>query len=384
MKILQIAPYFLPYLGGQERHVYDLSRSLLKLGHEVTVLTSNVPRGARYQEIDGIKVFRYAAIARPFRNPITPSLLMLGKKLRGFDVIHAHNEHSFAALAAVYLKRRLGLPLVIGCHGHGQSLFDNQLVDALDYVYTRSVGRTILNQADRIALSPPSEKDFLVKLGVKGQRMVIIPAGVSLERWAPYLEMDAAGFLKKHSLEGKKMVLVATQIIRRKGIEYMIKAIPQIVEACPEAVCLIAGSGDYLEEARRLAQELNLGGHVRFLGRLDDQQLALAYRSADVFVLPSLLEGQPVCVMEAFLFSKPVVATDIEGTRDYFKESAVLVPPRDSAALAAAISRLLDDSETAQRMGQRGRVLVESRFTWQRLGAEFVSLYEDVIREKGR
>lgn len=382
MRVLQIAPHFTPYVGGLERYVYYLSRELVRAGHDVLVLTSNVPKSQKTEIIDGIKVIRHKCVAEPLRNPITPALAVPRKYFRDFDIIHVHADYSFAAIASVFLKTWFGLPLVIGCHGHGHSLFGNYMADLIERFYTAIIGKAVLNRADKVIVATPSEEKFLCKLGVDEQKITIIPVGVYLETWAPYLDDDISSFDKKYHLNNKRVILVATQIIRRKGIEYLIKAMPKLIENYPTATCLIVGDGDYKKKLEQVVSDLELTSYVQFTGLLTGRDLALAYKSAEVFVLPSLLEGQPTCVMEAFIFSKPVIATDIDGVRDYFKEVAILVPPRSSVDLASAINQVFAEKETARKLGEQGKALVESKFTWQRIVEDIITVYNDVKEVK--
>lgn len=378
MRVLLIAPYFPPYLGGQERYVYCLSRELVRLGHQVCVLTANVPRSARAETIDGIEVVRHTCLVRPLRNAIIPGLAFTSGRFRAFDLIHAHNERAFATNVAVLLKLRLRLPLVITCHGHGGSMFNRLLLDSLEKAYTATVGKATLACADRITVATPSEKAFLISLGLAERRISVVPVGIDLGAWDSYATTNMTDFMHKHGLEGRRVILFATQIIRRKGLEYLIRAMPIVLAVFPNAICFIAGSGDYMVEAQKLVQELGLSGQVRFGGYLKDPDLAMAYRNSEVFVLPSLAEGQPTCMMEAFAFSLPVVATDIDGTRDYFSECALLVPPRDPEALGRAIVKLLANRAMAKDMGRRGRALVESRFDWKQVARDMVEVYGGV------
>jgi len=378
VRILQIAPYFPPYLGGQERYVHHLSRELVRLGHEVLVVTSNVPRSSSTELIDGIRVIRHKCIARPLRNPITPGIIVPKKHLRDFDLIHAHNEHSFTANAAVFLKYCLKLPLVISCHGHGGSMFENTLADSFEHLYTATIGKATLKLADIVTVLSPSEQRFLCSLGVNKAKIRIIPLGVDLVTWAPYLNEINSSFLEKYRLKNKRVLLVVTQIIKRKGIDYLIKALPQIVESYPNIVCLIVGDGDYKAKAEQLVAELNLANHVRFTGFLQGPELAAAYKCAEIFVLPSLCEGQPICILEALLFSKPVVATDVGGVGDNFKDVSFLVSPQNSDELATTINRVLKDPEIGWELGGKGKALVESKFTWQRVAKDIVSVYEEL------
>ena len=375
MKILHITHYFLPREGGEERYAYYLGQELIERGHEMWVLTSSLPGCPPVEVIDNIKVVRFRTVATILRNPITPGMLLYGRRLPGFDLIHAQNEHSFITNAAVLLKHRLHLPLVLTCSG--RLVFGNPLADAIERAYTSTIGKAILKSADRVIVLSLSEEQRLKALGVNKDRTVVIPTGLNLTTWTPYALQDDSDFLSKYHLNNRRVILFTGGITERKGIRYLIEAMPTVTKAHPDVICLLVGSGSYRGEAERLASELGLDSHIRFTGFVPQAELALAYKSCEVYVLPSLSEGLPATILEAFAFSKPVVATEIDGTVDYFRDVALLVPPRNSRELASELVRVLDNPALASDMGRRGRSLVESNFTWQQHVEGVLKLYEE-------
>jgi len=257
MHILQMAPYFLPYLGGQERYVYYLSRELVRKGHKVTVLTSNVPKAPKQEQIDGIRVIRHTCIARPLRNAITPGLVIPRGYLRKFDIIHTHNEHSFASNVSLWVKYVSRKPLAITCHG--RLVFDLRIADAIRNLYWHTIGKTVLSLANGVIVATPSEKQRLISsLNINAASIDVVPVGVDLDTWDSYANGNVESFLQTHSLSGRRVILVATQLIKRKGIHHLIRAMPEIIGECPEAVCAIAGTGDYEGELRGLVDGLGM------------------------------------------------------------------------------------------------------------------------------
>lgn len=381
MRILHLVHYFLPHQGGEERYAYYLSQALMRAGHEVWVLTSSLPGSPSTEVMDGIRVIRHKCMATILRNPITPGLLLPRKYLKGFNLIHAQNEHSFVANAAMLLKHYLNLPLIMTCSG--RLIFGNPLADAIERLYSLTIGKATLNSADKVIVLSASEKRRLQGLGVKDNKIAVIPTGVDLGKWDSYLGVDTTSFLAKHHLDNQRVILYTGGITERKGLKYLIQALPKVLGKYPDTVCLFVGDGDYRAEAERLVSELGLDPYVRFTGRVPDDEMALAYKSCSVYVLPSLSEGTPATLLEASLFSKPVVASDIDGVRDYFSETALLVPAKDSDKLASAIIRVLDDPELGSRMGEEGRRLVESNFTWQQHVEGVLKLYEEVRQHTG-
>jgi glycosyltransferase involved in cell wall biosynthesis len=144
-------------------------------------------------------------------------------------------------------------------------------------------------------------------------------------------------------------------------------------------VTVIAGrEGHATDELNRIAQQMRLNGHVRFLGHRDDIPDLLA--AADVFVFPSLYEGLGGSLIEAMALGLPIVASDIPAIREVVEPegNAVIVPPGDAEALARGIERVLNDQEMARRFGQRSRDLFLERFTLERAVDKMTVLYREV------
>jgi glycosyltransferase involved in cell wall biosynthesis len=382
MNIVQIAPYYPPYLGGQERFVLNLSRQLARKGHAVTVLTTRCPGDSPSRsEEEGIRVFRYRNLARLFRNPIAPGLLFPPPSIRQADVIHAHNEHSFASNAAVLLGRRFGKPVCLTVHG--RLVMSSRFGDFVLSVYEKTISPWVLCTAAGITAATPSDKERLERLyGLPEERITVIPVGIDLEYWDSLRGGRPRTYGWQAGLQAKKVILVATQLIRRKGIDFLIRGMPRILTAEPEAVLLIAGSGEEMANLRRLAHSQNLDAHIHFLGRIFDAELSAAYQTAQVFVLPSLSEGLPTCVMEAWAHGKPVVATRIDGMQDCFSGVADLTAPSDPCALADGILGLLQDPEKAAERGAAGRRLMEKEYTWPVVAGNMLEAYNKAIGRK--
>jgi glycosyltransferase involved in cell wall biosynthesis len=379
MNILQISPYYRPYPGGQERYVHALSRALVNAGHWVTVLTSDYPeaRPLRFEE-DGVRVIRFRTLVRLFRNPVTPGMLFLPSEVGDFDLIHAHNEHAFSSDAAVLLKHSSRKPLVLTSHGN--LVFGSRIPDAVRRLYYATIGKAVFRQADRITVATPSERErIMADAGIRRGKIEVLPVGIDLQYWNSFLPRAELPSALRLLSPTTKVILIATQLIRRKGIEHLIRAFPEIRKRYPDSVVALAGSGDAERDLRDLAAGLRLDDRVLFLGRLFEVELTAAYRRADVFVLPSIGEGQPTCILEAWMHAKPVVATDIPGVSDYYREAALLVPPADSPALAEAVLQILGDPQWARALGERGKKLVESNFDWPIVVKRMLELYALVL-----
>jgi len=376
MRILQVSPYFYPYVGGQERYIYELSKKLTEYGHEVTIFTSNFPKKKAFEEINDIEVHRFEIIGRPLRNPIAASLLFsLIKKIEHFDVIHAHNEHGFTTLLCALVKTlRKKKPLIITCHG--QLKFNNMLKDFIERIYSRFLGTVIFKSADAIIALSPSDKRYISSFGVNQSKVKVIPNAIDPLKFPAFQRLNSA-LLRENGFKGKRLVLSVGPIIKRKGIVTLLAAIPQVVKEHRDVCFVFTGDGDFREKAFEIANHLNVKDFVRFTGRLTEEELYQAYQLSEFVVLPSVSEGVPTSILEAFASFKPVISTRIPGIQDYFGEVAYLVNPRCVGELSSAIIALLDDGKLAKCMGEMGRELVEKHFTWDVVATKIVEIYHE-------
>jgi len=376
MKILQVSPDFYPFIGGQERYVQCLGRALVKLGHEVVVFTSNFPRGKKHEVIDGIKVYRFDMLSRPLGNPITPGIVSaLIKKCGEFDVIHVHNEHSFASNICVLVKNYFKMSLIVSCHG--QLRFDNPFKNLIERIYSKTLGVMVFKKADRIIAISSLDKEYISSLGISPDKISVIPNGVDLSKYPNPMHLRPRDF----DFVGKHVVLFVGPIIRRKGPHILIQAIPKIVKDFLDVVFLFVGEGNFREEAERLARRLHLEKWIHFTGRISDLKLAHAYQRSDIFVLPSFSEALSYSILDACVFSKPVVSTLTPCVAEYLVNNALLVPPGDVDALTSAIKLLLTDEKLAKKLGENGRRLVEARFTWDAVVKRILQVYNEVMSD---
>lgn len=381
MKILQIVPYFYPYNGGQEQYIYNLSRHLVKMGHNVHIITSNFPITNNYEVIDGITVERYKFLIRILRNPIVPSLLQIRKKIYDFDIIHTHNEHSYAAMITSYYKNKIDFPLILTCHG--QLKFGDPILDIIEKVYSKYIGKRVMKTSDLIIALSNSDKKYISSFGVDSKKIHVIPNAIDPSRLIDYnLEYTNLNLTyNTYKLAGKRIVLFVGPVIKRKGVEYLIKAIPIILENIKEKniIFIFTGSGDYIEEAKKLAIKLNVMNEIIFTDIINFRDLLTFYQISDIFILPSLSEGVPTSILEAMFFKLPVISSDIPGIRDYFKDSALLIPPKDEKRLAKSIIILLEDEKLRKMLSNKGKELIDSKFLWEKVAKEYELIYKNLI-----
>jgi len=379
MKILQITPYFLPHKGGTERYVYNLSKSLVDRGHTVTIYTSNIPETKPVENIDGILIFRFKSAAEPLRNPLVPRLLIPLKDLQNFDLIHVHRIYSSIALFVMLQKKWNDVVPVVLTH-HGRARFEQKYEDFLVRWYEKLLFKKILSACDRCIALSESDARFLASFMTEN-KISIIPNAINSAELVHNSKQDIDQFLTIHNLEGKKIILYVGRLMALKGINYLIEAFYDVKNEMkdPSVVLVIAGDGDEYNALKKITHEYNLVDSIRFIKDLSDTGRNYLYQSSLLFVLPSLSEGFPTTVLEAMFYGIPVIGTDIPVMKQNFSDSALLVPQRNSRALADAILSLLSDPGSALELSLKGKDKVINNFTWDSIVKKYLDIYSQVI-----
>ena len=232
MKILQVCPYFYPFLAGQEQYVLQLSKKLLKYSEHVDVYTSNYSNLQDFEIIYGINVHRFDIIAAPLNNPISIKFLGIFRKLKSFDVIHIHNEHSFfsfiTCLYNIYHKK----PMVLTCHG--QLIFGSYFKDMFEKVYSKTVGKFMFNAVTKIIALSEEDKMYISSIGVDPDKIHVLPNAIDADdlNWHIAAEIDTN---LSNKFEAKRVILFVGRIIPRKGVEYIIKCVKDVSDQFDDA-----------------------------------------------------------------------------------------------------------------------------------------------------
>jgi len=381
MDHLLIAHTFSPRVGGRESYLLNL---FSRLGPaRVTVVTPD--REGEWEMFDRSAPFRVVRVS-----PEGPGWFFRGgrrQRLRWFFFLsglclrrRVGMVHCAVALpdgmTGLLLKRTLGLPYV-------QYVFGLEIARPALEPWTRERLEWVLQNADRVVAISRATADLAVRLGARPDRVVFVPPGVDVETYHPDPEAGAR-IHRQHRLDGRKVILTLGRLVARKGQDQVIRALPRVLEAVPEAVYMIVGDGPDRERLEALAREVGVAEQVIFAGRIPDGKVVAYYNSADVVAMPSReepetgdVEGFGMVFLEANACGKPVVGGRSGGVVDAVTDGVTgfLVDPHDSADLAARLVTLLRDPDLARRMGEAGRKRAQREFAWgrsaQRLGISF-------------
>jgi glycosyltransferase involved in cell wall biosynthesis len=217
--------------------------------------------------------------------------------------------------------------------------------------------------------------------GIDAGKVLVIYGGTDLDRFRPTFNSSELKFRKDLKIsENDKILGVIADLEPRKGHQYLLEAMPRIIEEVPNVKLLLIGNGSLKNKLQELCKELKIENHTIFVGTRNDIEKII--HLIDVSILPSLCgEGLSASLLESMAAEKPVVATDVGGTYELLEhgKNGFLVPPRDSSALAKAIITIIKNRKLAAEMGFEGRKVVKQNFDITIRAKREIELYEKFL-----
>jgi glycosyltransferase involved in cell wall biosynthesis len=381
MKVLFVLTYYRPHVSGLTIYVQRLAESLAGRGHEVTVLTSHYDPGLlREEQMDGVRVVRVPVLLRLSKGVIMPTFAGLAARLIAeHDVVSVHLPQFEAGLLAFLCRYVVRRPVALTYHCDLQlppGAF-NRFVDQVVFLMNSLAGMwadAVVAYTDDYAIHSPFLSQF------PGKRWVIPPPVDMPEPPEPRV----IAFRQRYELNGKPVLGFAARLAAEKGVEYVLEALPLMLEQLPNLQVLFAGPyRDVLgEEAyyRRLQPLLErYADHWTFLGTLDPAEMADFYAACDCTILPSInsTESFGLVQVESMLCGTPVVASDLPGVRVPVRTTGMgrIVPTRDAQEIASAVV------EVIQNRGSylRPRAEVARYFSTEHTAEEYERLFRTLI-----
>jgi glycosyltransferase involved in cell wall biosynthesis len=349
-----------PFLGGGQKNLLSLARSLDKNLFEVSVCSRG--NGPLVDELQSAGIAHFAV---PFGKKISPKIIreiVSLLKSERFDILHTHG--GVAGFFGRWAAGGCRVPVILHTlHGIHYLHYRNPLLRYVFVLLERFFSRftdalVFVSPADRrkgrINRLAPIEKMFLIENGID---------------FSAYGRKETSTEARQELGIDSDLPVIGTvaRLHRQKGLDYLVKAAKRIVQSYPEVKVIIVGEGPQRQKLERLIKKLGLTDTVQLLGEREDVKRFLLL--CDVFVLPSLWEGLPYVLMEAGSFSLPVVASNVDGIRDMIKdgETGILVSPKDSNTLALSVIRLLEDKDRRCRLGEKLREFILPRYTQSRM-----------------
>ena len=387
MKILMLTWEYPPRIvGGIARVVHDLSKRLIKDGHEVTVITyrdGNVPE---YENDKGVEVYRvdnYMIHPNNFIdwimqlnfNMIAKATEIINKE-GGFDVIHAHDW--LVTYAAKSLKQSFNLPMVATIHateaGRNSGIHDDtqRYINDTEWLLTYEATEVIVN-------SNYMKGHVQGLFGLPFDKISVIPNGINLNNFTG-IERDY-DFRRRFAMDNEKIILYVGRLVYEKGVQHLISAMPKILDHYHDSKLVIAGKGGMLDELKAQVDSMGLSNKVYFTGYLNQKEVQKMYRCADVAVFPSTYEPFGIVALEAMLAGIPTVVSDIGGLNEIVEHGVTGMKSYagNPNSIADSILALLYDHQLCNNVAKNAKAEVKRQYNWNKIAQDTHFVYQKAI-----
>jgi glycosyltransferase involved in cell wall biosynthesis len=354
-----VTPRYAPFVGGIETHVLEVGRRIAACGFEITVLTVDPPRSLPREENRGReKILRVGSTGGDlYWSPALYRTIRAGR----WDLVHCQGIHTLVPVLAMLAARRCGIPYLVTFHTGGH---DSRVRMKLRWLQWLVLAPLLRGAADLIAVSEFEAALWHRVPGLRHVPIEIIPNGAGMPSLDPVPQPDP------------NLVVSVGRLVRYKGHQRAIGALPELLKVRPQARLRIVGSGSYEAALRRTAARLGVADRVEIAGIPGQDRVSMArlLASAGVVLLLSEYEAHPVAVMEAASLGRPVIAAETTGLRELIARGLARGVPLDAppSVIAAAIVRELDApprapvplprwDDCAESLLERYRMLLGSR-----------------------
>ena len=380
MKILQLSESIYPLrMGGVEKHVYDLSNELTKLGNEVTILVKSLPEDKKLQNFGNTLSI----------NTVNSQIELYNFILKNsFDIIHYHNlgpqpagyfqNEIIQILTKIRRKKIVNTP-------HGTLDVLSKSLSSLHHskhamkLYLNFLTHISLKLVDRLIAVNPYQVKLMESLGIQKNKIKLIPNGI------PSYSFDCGdgeSFVNRYGLQNKKILLYLGRLNPRKRVSDILDILPKVVKAHRDTVLVVMGFDEgSLKELMYLAKKLNIEEHLIFTGSVTEKEKIDALNAAYMFINPSGYEAFGITVLEAMAQETPVISANNEGAK-YLLENGkygLLYKIGNKDELAKCILSLLDDEKKAKEFAEKGRKRAE-KFRWENIAKEMINVYDELVK----
>jgi glycosyltransferase involved in cell wall biosynthesis len=384
--------------GGQNVYVRNVGEALGQLGWQVDMFTRKVSAKQEtiVQHSENCRTIRLQAgelefVPRDDLFEYLPEFIDNFLKFQtenGFTYSLIHTNYWLSSWVGMQLKEIQGSKQVHTYHSLGAVKYNT--IEDIPLIASQrlTVEKEVLETAERIVATSPQEKEHMRELVSLEGNIDIIPCGTDIRQFG-CIDREAAR-AELGIASDAKVVMYVGRFDPRKGIETLVRAVAESKLRGTEKLQLIIGGGsrpgqsDGIERDRieSIVKELGISDITTFAGRLSQEILPTYYAAADVSVVPSHYEPFGLVAIEAMACSTPVVASDVGGLQYTVvpEKTGLLAPPQDVPAFAAAIDRILQNPEWAQKLGKGGRKRVESKFSWDGVATQLSELYTELLQ----
>ena len=372
----------------QSPFILRLAKAIVKEDIKVTVVCPFYQKSLKKEEsYEGVKIKRFqymfrkiqtitegegvSSFMKSFWGLVQGVTFLTAMFYRGFketkdaDLIHC--QWALSGLPAYFISRLRRIPYIITLRGEDVTLAKKKLF--------RSVQKFLFKRAGYLASNNQALLDEVSYPGLKTP-MEMITNGVSLETFGAG---NGPAMRKKFNISSdEKVVLFIGWMIKRKGVDYLLKGWSKLKGE--KRKLLLVGEGPDQDEFEKLAEDLGIKEQVIFAGKSLPTEIPSVLAAADIFILPSLAEGMPNVVMEAMAAGKPVVATRVQGTPQLMGDMGILIDSKNSEQITKALQELIDNPEKCSSFAKGGKQrIINLGLTWKNSAENYEEIYKKVL-----
>jgi glycosyltransferase involved in cell wall biosynthesis len=369
MHILYNGMYFYPEVGGMEVHMLNLARGFKKLGHKVEVITSNSLKSDKIEFYDGILIIRTPFFGKSLLGWVVTtifSLVVFLKRAKKASMIHGHDIASI--LPGVLAKIIRGKPFVLTLHS-------SHFIKVSNRFLFKQYLKWGIKKADYVFAASVEIKDIARAL-VPDKKIEALTNPVDTELFSPE---------KKPTIEKKEdeyLLVCPRRLVEKNGVHFLIEAMPEIVSKS-EVKLVIAGDGPLRGSIEKRLKELGVEDKVVFLGSVPNEEMPGILISADLIVIPSLMEATSIAALESMSCGKAIAASRVGGLPEIIDEDVgFLMEPGDPKDIAKEVNIALKDINLLEKKGNLARKKVVENWSAKQLVNEHFKIYKNVVENK--
>lgn len=380
-KVLIFSLAYVPFVGGAEIAVKEITDRIK--GYEFDLVTKKFASGdSSFERIGNVNVYRIKSpkLLFPFLAYLKGKAMHKEKKYSVVWSIMANR----AGYASLFFKRKFPDVKFLLTIQEGDSLDHPKKRAGIIWLFVGKMFSKIFTTADRTQVISNYLAGWAKSMGVDNSRISIVPNGVDVEKF---------DLSKRKKRNGENVVITTSRLVRKNGVDILIKAIAEINRSGNglKVKCLILGSGPDDKSLKDLAKGLSVKDKVEFLGHIEPSLVPGYLSMADIFVRPSRSEGLGSSFLEAMAAGLPVIGTRVGGIVDFIKDpseagadmaTGVFAESENPSSVADKIKMLLRNEELVESISRNSRWLVTKNYSWDVVAGKMEDIFSKICDNK--
>ncbi len=310
-------------------------------------------------------------------------------KETSFDIIHAHSP-SLCGIPALLAARKYKIPVVyeIRALWEEAAIVSGRLKkNSIKYQVSKFIEMNLFQRVDTITTICQGLKDNLMNRGIKENKIFVVPNSVDTSKFIP--QPKDKDLEEKYQLQNKIVLGFIGTLYRFEGLEFLIRALPNILKECPNIKVLLIGEGEDEERLKEIAKDLNVESEIIFLGKITHDQILGYYSIIDIFVYPrintpltNLVTG--LKLLEAMSMEKVVIASDVGGNKELIKGgiTGLLFKAGDVQDLSFKLISLIKDKEIRYKLSKAARIDMIHNRDWSKTVVKYINVYRQLLPQQ--